>query len=416
MSNPTYDALGLPVNAEPVREIGPVDEVVPIEDPQGAKAAALRAQRRESVESRGVEPLDDRVHGAEIPTISEFGEGDRHRRGGRGRRNRDEGREGGRRGRHDRRDRRRDEVPMEGGFDAPPPRPMDLEGDMGGRPRGARPLPGPSYERGLAEGMIEPTPGGIVPGGMGGQYGAPPAQGGYASAPGFASSPAMSSYGTSGGSDVTGLRREIEDLKAQLNRSLMPGAPAGASSAYGAGEGFAPRVPAPPGAAPVAPPAMGSSAMFAAQRVAILADVPSLQRTAKKTFGRFVSFAKLLNAVIRGRGAVRAIAFLGDRDANDPAFLQHLRQTGFEVRRIDAIPSAMHRADAAGSLSLEATRLANRVDVLVLAGCDPELYPLIPALRAQGCRVELASFPDAGVDPARDSADGYISLSREELI
>lgn len=439
-----FDDLGLPQTAPPA-PTGDSDifgDVVPVDDAQDAKAAALRTQRRESVESRGVEPLDDRIHGAEIPARSAFEEDRRARRGGRGRRPRDEGQEprrDGRRGgsRMDRPDRpdprrRREESSGAPLSDSLMGRPMDLgRPDMGrpdmGRPdmgrqidadtdamsrsRVVRPIPGPSYDRSFSTGMIEQSP----PSPM---YTNPPA-GNLYGAPSQGVAPISGSgYGMAAqGSDVSGLRREIDDLKAQLNRSLMSGGPS-PSSAYGGGESFSPRVvhtPAPPVAAPPVSTA-AFAALFGAQRVVVLADVASLQRSAKKTFGRVVSFSKLLTNVLRGRGAVRAIAFLGDRDANDPAFIQHLRQTGFEVRRTDMSAGGHHRAENGGTLPLEASRLANRVDVIVLAGGDPELMSLIPALRAQGCRVELASFPETASDPTREAADSYTPLSREDLI
>ncbi|MBI3820948.1 MAG: NYN domain-containing protein [Planctomycetes bacterium] len=221
------------------------------------------------------------------------------------------------------------------------------------------------------------------------------------------------SYGAPPTGDVGGLRREIDELRAQLQRSLTPGS--APSSLYGES---APRSQPMQVSAPMAsvPNSTGSMSLFAAQRVAIIADVPSLQRTAKKQFGRVVSFTKLMSSVLRGRGAVRAMAFLAERDASDPSFMSHLRSAGFEIRRSDVGVEMLRRPDAAASLPLEASRLANRVDCIVLAGSDPELLALIPALRSQGCRVELASFPDVGPESMRESTDSYLALGREELI
>lgn len=412
--------LQLPVSNEP--EPAPnadlFGDVVPIDDSVEAKAAALRSHRREATESRGVEPLDDHVHGAEIPT-REAEDNDRRRRRG-GRRSREEGPRRG--GRHDRGDNRRNEPMGE-------PAPMQGGGGFQPRGRGGRNMPR-SFEAPIPEMLIEQAPPAAPAyGGMSHapSYNSPPSYSlGSQSMPyGTPPSPPASNYGNSGygappAGEVGGLRREIEELRAQLQRSIPSG---GGSSIYGESpmvsrapmQAPAPMLMAVPAAA--APPTPAPSmALFAAQRVAIVADVPSLQRTAKKHFGRVVSFSKLLSSVLRGRGAVRAMAFLAERDASDPAFMSHLRGSGFEVRRLDMGSDSIRRSDVASSLPLEATRLANRVDCLVLAGCDSELLAIIPALRAQGCRVELASFPDAAPEAARDSADAYLALGREELI
>jgi uncharacterized LabA/DUF88 family protein len=154
-----------------------------------------------------------------------------------------------------------------------------------------------------------------------------------------------------------------------------------------------------------APPRAGTGAMFAHQRLAILADVSSLQRSAKKAFGRVVSFTKLLGNVVRGRAAVRAIAFVGERDAADGPLLDHLRQAGFEIRR----------AESSGPVAVEALRLAERVDAVVLAGSDPDFTALVQALRGRGCRAELAAFPEVTPEGFREIADTFHALGREEL-
>lgn len=358
--------------------------VVPIDEGFDAKAAALRRQRQESFENRGVEALDDLVHGAEIPKVSSD-----EPRGPRGRgRDRGEGRggRGDRRASRERRPRRDREDAGRGPAVAPAP--SGYMPELGPKAAPVRPLPGPSFDRGAPASMIE------------GPLTGAPAYGGATS--------------FSGTGDVHALRREIEDLRGQLQRSLS-GAGAPAASLY-VDAGARPIAPIVTPAAPLGPLASAPLSLFAAQRVAILADVPSLQRTAKRLFGRVVSYAKLLQLVVRGRGAVRAIAFVAERDAADPAFLGHLRQSGFEIRRTEAPAEGYRRSDAGASLALEATRLANRVDSIILASNDGDLLNLLPSLRAQGCRCEIAGFVEGAPEILRESADAFHPLGRDELI
>lgn len=421
-------------------------DVIPIDDSTEAKAAALRTHRRESTESRGVERLDDHVHGAELPA-RELDEPGSRRRGGR--RPREEGprRPGGRGGDRggDRHRRRNEGPPQEAGAGHAPGH--SAPGHSGrGTPRNF-PIP-------LPESLIEapPPPYGGQPGGYNNpgynnpNYSNPGA--GISSAPAGYGAPAPppsysggSGYGSTPPGEVGGLRREIEELRSQLQRSLTtaphesmgselefarpplhrPLSPSGGSGFGSSGSNYGEPSAPTRFAAPtpvVTPPAatLPSMALFAAQRVAILADVPSLQRSAKKNFGRVVSFSKLLTSVLRGRGAVRAIAFFSERDANDGAFVTHLRSTGFELRRSDMGAEALRRPEVRGSLPLEAMRLAMRVDCLVLAGCDAEMLTMIPSLKAQGCKVEVASFPDMSLEAVRDTADSITFLGRDELI
>ncbi len=162
--------------------------------------------------------------------------------------------------------------------------------------------------------------------------------------------------------------------------------------------------------------AAAPSTAVSLQRVAVLADVPSLQRSAKKHFGRVLSYSRILATALRGRGCVRAVAFLAERDVNDAAFLNHLRQSGFEIRRIEASDRGDTRStEPLGSLPIEAMRVAERVDVVVLAGSDGQLLPIVSALRTLGCRVELTGIEEATPDELRESVDGFAPVGREEL-
>src|SRR5262245_60003587 len=382
-------------------------EASAIDDPDSAKAAALRRARVEDHESRGVEPVDDRVAAVERPDRGDRGDRRGRRRGGRGRGREDRGRDdrGGRGGRprDDRRGAPGDETRAPG-------RPTYSGGGGGGysgggggasgfgggggfggaggfgggggfgetrereRERGPRPVPGPSYERGRYESpLVERETGGGPPAEVEERPRTPP--------------------------------REFEEFRG------------GASSGYG-GAAAAP-APAPSAAMP----ARGAAAVLQAQRVALLADVPSLQRAAKRGHGRAVSFSKLFANVVRGRAAVRAIAFLADRDASDPAFLDHLRQSGFEARRVDSRRSGnggergegFRRSDTASALAVEAMLLATRVDALIVASSDPDLEHLVGAARATGCRVEIAAFPDASAESLGMASDAFVPLGRDEL-
>jgi uncharacterized LabA/DUF88 family protein len=151
---------------------------------------------------------------------------------------------------------------------------------------------------------------------------------------------------------------------------------------------------------------------MAAQRVAVLIDDDNLSITAMNNFGRRVDYAKLLEA-INGREIVRAVLYRPEAAAAQypfpPKLLHFLeRRLGVEVK------TPPKNVDC--WLTVDAIALAGKVDVVALVGGDGDYEPLMHYLKAQGCKVEVWSWPVNTARRLREAADRFIPLTTEMLL
>ncbi|MFO1159421.1 MAG: NYN domain-containing protein [Reyranellaceae bacterium] len=159
-------------------------------------------------------------------------------------------------------------------------------------------------------------------------------------------------------------------------------------------------------------PSVGAMRKLAAQRVAVLIDDDNVSITATNSFGRRVDYAKLLEA-IDDREIVRAILYRPEASAAQypfPPKLQHFleRRLGVEVK------TPPKNVDC--WLTVDAIALANKVDVVALVGGDGDYEPLLHYLKAQGCKVEVWSWPVCTARRLRDAADRFIPLNTDVLL
>ncbi len=148
------------------------------------------------------------------------------------------------------------------------------------------------------------------------------------------------------------------------------------------------------------------------QRVLLLVDADLLDREAQESYQAKVSYRKVFSHTVLGRRAIRAIAYMSEEeeDARAP-FQDHLNTSGFEkVKRIG--PGA---GDWAVRLTLDAVDNAPKADAVIIASSQAALLPLVEKLKAQGCRVEVASFLPPEENPLSQGAEFYLRLGRSCL-
>jgi len=148
------------------------------------------------------------------------------------------------------------------------------------------------------------------------------------------------------------------------------------------------------------------------QRVLLLVDADLLDREAQDTYQAKVSYRKVFSHTVLGRRAIRAIAYMSEEeeDARAP-FQDHLSTSGFEkVKRVGP-----GRGDWAVRLTLDAVDNAPKADAVVIASSQAALLPLVEKLKAQGCRVEVASFLPPEENPLAQGAEFYLRLGRSCL-
>ena len=154
------------------------------------------------------------------------------------------------------------------------------------------------------------------------------------------------------------------------------------------------------------------------QRVALFVDVQNMYHSAKKLHGRNLSYAKLLERTVRGRQLIRATAYVIDRQGIDQeAFIDHLRNTGFQVRRKELVerPDGSRKGNWDLGLALDAIHSSPKVDVVILVTGDGDFAPLITSLTGKGVIVELACFGESASEALVQQAERLHYLGKNDL-
>lgn len=152
------------------------------------------------------------------------------------------------------------------------------------------------------------------------------------------------------------------------------------------------------------------------QRVAVLIDVQNMYHSAKHLFGSRVNFKNLLQEAVAGRHLVRSIAYVVRSEIEEEkAFFDALANAGFEVKSKDLqiFPGGAKKADWDVGMCMDAIRLANLVDAIVLVTGDGDFIPLVEFLRlTKGVQVEVMAFGRSASSRLQETADDFIDLGQ----
>jgi uncharacterized LabA/DUF88 family protein len=154
------------------------------------------------------------------------------------------------------------------------------------------------------------------------------------------------------------------------------------------------------------------------QEVAVFVDVQNMYHSAKKTYGRNLSYAKMLRFCVRSRRLKRGIAYVIDREGVDQvSFFDHLRYCGFEVRKREVIErmDGSRKAEWELGMAMDMLRIADKVDVIMIVSGNGVFADLVPTLRAKGVRVEACAFRESMSDLLLRAVDQYHLISEEHL-
>lgn len=154
------------------------------------------------------------------------------------------------------------------------------------------------------------------------------------------------------------------------------------------------------------------------QRVGVLVDVANMYYSAKHIHGTRVNFGKILEDAAQDRRLVRAIAYVIKADSPDELkFFEALDKQGFEVKSKDlqVFPGGAKKGDWDVGIAIDAIKLADRLDVVVLVAGDGDYIPLVRYLQeAKGCLVEVMAFQESTSMKLREAADKFTDLSSDK--
>jgi len=149
--------------------------------------------------------------------------------------------------------------------------------------------------------------------------------------------------------------------------------------------------------------------------VGVLVDVSNMYHSAKNLYKRNVDFSEVLKTAVAGRKLIRAIAYaIKTKSGEEDPFLEALVKQGFEVKVKDLqiFLSGVKKADWDVGISVDAIKLANNLDVIVLVTGDGDYLPLVEYLQhTRGCLVEVVAFPKTCSSKLMEAADDFIDLS-----
>jgi uncharacterized protein (TIGR00288 family) len=154
------------------------------------------------------------------------------------------------------------------------------------------------------------------------------------------------------------------------------------------------------------------------QRVGILVDVSNMYHSAKNLYKKRVNFKEVLKDAVASRQLIRAIAYVTKTEADEGAsFFEALSQQGFEVKMKDLqiFAGGAKKADWDVGITVDAIKLSDKLDVIILVTGDGDYLPLVSYLQnTKGCLVEVMAFRQTASSKLIEESDDFINLGENK--
>lgn len=152
------------------------------------------------------------------------------------------------------------------------------------------------------------------------------------------------------------------------------------------------------------------------QRVAVLIDTQNLYHSAKNLYKTKVNFGAVVQAAVGERQLVRALSYVVNTESGEEsAFFEALEKIGIEIKTKDLqiFFGGAKKADWDVGLAIDAIKLSQKVDAIVLATGDGDFIPLVEYLQNQGCQVEVITFGRSASGRLREVVDDFIDMDED---
>ena len=154
------------------------------------------------------------------------------------------------------------------------------------------------------------------------------------------------------------------------------------------------------------------------QRVGILVDVSNMYHSARNLYNRRVSFREILLRAVADRKLIRATAYaIRTENQEEGPFVEALSQQGFEVKMKDLqiFAGGAKKGDWDVGITIDAIRLADKLDVIVIVSGDGDYLPLVSYLQNnKGCLVEIMAFRKTCSSRLIEEADDFTDLGADK--
>ncbi len=155
------------------------------------------------------------------------------------------------------------------------------------------------------------------------------------------------------------------------------------------------------------------------QRVGIFIDIQNLYHSAKNIHHARVNYKELIKTLIGNRQLIRAIGYVVKSEqsaiSGEASFFEALEKSGIELRMKDLqiFAGGMKKADWDVGMAVDAIRMANSLDAIILVTGDGDFIPLVEYLKwGLGREVEVAAFGRSASAKLKEVADYFIDLDR----
>jgi uncharacterized protein (TIGR00288 family) len=154
------------------------------------------------------------------------------------------------------------------------------------------------------------------------------------------------------------------------------------------------------------------------QRVGVFVDAQNMYHSAKNIHRAKVNFQEILKTAVSGRRLIRAISYvIRTESREEKTFVEALSKQGFEIKEKDLqiFLDGMKKADWDVGLAVDAVKLADKLDVIVLVSGDGDFEPLVEYLKTnKGCLVEVIAFSETASKKLAESSDSFTDLSKDK--
>lgn len=150
------------------------------------------------------------------------------------------------------------------------------------------------------------------------------------------------------------------------------------------------------------------------QRVGVFIDTQNLYHSARNLYKGRVNFGAVLREVVAGRKLVRAVAYVITTEAGDEKnFFEALTKLGIETKTKDlqVFHSGTKKGDWDVGLTVDAIKMANRLDSVIIVSGDGDFIPLVEYLQTLGVQVEIVSFGQSTSSNLKETCDDFLDLS-----
>ena len=150
------------------------------------------------------------------------------------------------------------------------------------------------------------------------------------------------------------------------------------------------------------------------QRVGVFIDTQNLYHSARNLYKARVNFGAVLKDAVAGRKLVRAVAYVITTEAGDEKnFFEALTKLGIETKTKDLqiFHTGTKKGDWDVGLTVDAIKMAPRLDSVVIISGDGDFIPLVEYLQTIGVQVEVVSFGKSTSSKLREVIDDFVDLS-----